>query len=32
MQERIAYANNQWEEENDPSMLKRFEEMTLGQK
>jgi predicted RNase H-like nuclease (RuvC/YqgF family) len=27
MQERIEIANKQWEEENDPNMLKRFEEM-----
>ncbi len=32
MQERIEIANKQWEDENDPNMLKRFEEMALGNK
>jgi hypothetical protein len=32
MQERIEIANKQWEDENDPTMLKRFEEMALGNK
>ena len=32
MKERIETANKQWEEENDASMLKRFEEMALGNK
>jgi hypothetical protein len=31
MQERIEFANKQWEEENDATMLKRFEDMALGQ-
>lgn len=32
MQERIEIANKQWEEENDANMLKRFEDMALGNK
>ena len=32
MQERIDMANKQWEDENDANMLKRFEEMALGNK
>ena len=32
MQERIEMANKQWEDENDANMLKRFEEMALGNK
>ena len=32
MQQRIEQANEQWENENDTNMLKRFEEMTLGNK
>ena len=32
MQERIEIANKQWEEENDANILKRFEEMALGNK
>lgn len=32
MQEKIDMANKQWEEENDANMLKRFEDMTLGNK
>ena len=32
MQERIEFANKQWEEENDANMLQRFEEMALGNK
>ena len=32
MQERIEFANKQWEDENDASMLKRFEEMAIGNK
>lgn len=33
MQERIEFANKQWEDENDPSILKRFEdEMAIGNK
>ncbi len=27
MQERIEFANQQWEDENDISMLKKFEDM-----
>ena len=27
MQERIEFANKQWEDENDISMLKKFEDM-----
>lgn len=30
MQERITYANNQWEAENEETMLKKFEEFSLG--
>lgn len=30
MQERIEFANKQWEDENDTNMLKRFEEMAIG--
>ena len=30
MQERIEFANKQWEEENEANMLKRFEDMNLG--
>jgi hypothetical protein len=29
MQERIEMANKQWEEDNEPGILKRFEE-TIG--
>lgn len=32
MQDRIEIANRQWEDENDANMLKRFEEMALGNK
>ena len=32
MQQRIEQANEQWENENDTNMLKRFEEMALGNK
>ena len=32
MQERIEFANKQWEEDNDANMLKRFEEMAIGNK
>lgn len=32
MQERIEIANKQWEDENDANMLKRFEDMALGNK
>ena len=32
MQQRIEQANEQWENENDTTMLKRFEEMALGNK
>ena len=30
MQERIEFANKNWEEANDVTMLKKFEEMALG--
>ena len=30
MQERIEFANKQWEDENDVNMLKKFEEMAAG--
>ncbi len=32
MQEKIDLANKQWEDENDANMLKRFEDMALGNK
>lgn len=32
MQERIEIANREWEAENDANMLKRFEDMALGNK
>ena len=32
MQQRIEQANEQWETENDNNMLKRMEEMALGNK
>ena len=32
MQEKIDLANKQWEEENNPNMLKRFEDLALGNK
>ena len=32
MKERIEIANRQWEDDNDPSMIKRFEEIALGNK
>ena len=32
MQERIEMANKKWEDENDANMLKRFEDMALGNK
>ena len=30
MQERIEFANKQWEDDNDTNMLKKFEDMTAG--
>lgn len=30
MQERIEFANKQWEDDNDANMLKKFEEMAAG--
>ena len=30
MQERITYANNQWETENEETMLKKFEDFSLA--
>lgn len=30
MQERIEFANKQWEDDNDANMLKKFDEMTAG--
>ena len=30
MQERIEFANKQWEDDNDANMLKKFEEMASG--
>ena len=32
MKERIEFANKQWEADNDANMLKRFEDMALGNK
>ena len=32
MQEKIDLANKQWEEENNPNMLRRFEDLALGNK
>lgn len=32
MQDRIEIANKQWEEDNDPKMLKHFEEMATANK
>jgi len=32
MQDRIEIANKEWEKENDANMLKRFEDMALGNK
>ena len=30
MQERIEFANKQWEDDNDAQMLKKFEDMAAG--
>lgn len=30
MQERIEFANKQWEDDNDANLLKKFEEMAAG--
>ncbi len=30
MQERIAFANKQWEDDNDANMVKKFDEMVGG--
>ena len=30
MQERIEFANKQWEDDNDANMLKKFEDMAAG--
>jgi gas vesicle protein len=30
MQERIEFANKQWEDDNDTNMLKKFEDMAAG--